>query len=163
LGAGEETVSSRWPEKEFQRIYQLQVCSSLANLEPEAVGPTSKQLLALAYLMFMHASGSDFARISAQNFNEGPWLDLVEAKLAHYKFIAWARPQCSLQVTLDGTEVVVNNLTKTCHAAASTDLLPLASFLVKQMSQEELPPFLAHELRCLREAATERLSELAQG
>lgn len=140
-----------------------QILISLADLEPEAAGPTSKQLLALAYLMFTHASGSDFARISARTFDEGPWLDLVEAKLAHHKFIAWARPQHSVQVTPEGTEIVVNNLTKTCHAAASATLLPLASFLVKQMPQEELPPFLSHGLRCLREAAIERLNELTQG
>lgn len=148
---------------ELRQILKAQIHFSLADLEPEAAGPTSKQLLALAYLMFMHASGSAFIQMSALNFDEGPWRDLVEAKLVHYKFIAWGRPQCSLQVTLVGAEIVESNLTKACHAASSATLLPLASFLVEQMPQEELPPFLAHELRCLREAATERLNELAQG
>jgi len=113
--------------------------------------------------MFSHAAGSDFARIAAQDFDVGPWLDLAEARLVHYKFVAWARLQYSVQVTPEGAEIVANNMTKACHAAVSTNLLPLASFLVEQMSQEELPPFLSHELRSLREAATERLNELVQG
>jgi len=113
--------------------------------------------------MYTHVEGVAFAKVTARDFNEGPWRDLVATELAYHRFIAWDRPQHSVKVTLKGEEVVASNLTKACHVAASADLLPLASFLVKQMSQEELPPFLSHELGCLREAAIERLNEFAQG
>lgn len=147
----------------LRQISRTQIHVSLTHLEPEAAGPTSKQLLALSYLMYTHADGVSFAKVTARDFNEGPWRDLVTMELAHHKFIAWDRPQHSIKVTLEGEEVVVNNLTKACHAAASSNLLPLASFLIRRMSEEELPLYLSHELRSLREAATERLSELTQG
>ena len=147
---------------ELRRVLRLQIHFSLAELEPEpeAMRPTSKHLLALSYLMFRHVSGDDFTRVAAQDFNEGPWHDLVTEELALSKFIAWDRLQYSIQVTSKGVEVIVSNLTKACHAAASTGLLPLAVFLVKQMSREELPFFLSHDSKSLREAATERLNEL---
>lgn len=145
---------------ELHRVLRAQIHFSLDELEPEATSPTSRQLLALSYLMFTHTTGHDFARVAAQDFNEGPWRDLVAAELAHCKFIAWARLQYSIQVTPEGAETVMSNLTKVCHIAASTHLLPLAAFLVKQMPGEELPLFLSHERRPLREAATERLGEL---
>lgn len=147
----------------LQQVSRTQIHVSLTHLEPEAVGPTSRQLLALSYLMYTHAEGVAFAKVTARDFNEGPWRDLVAMELASHKFIVWDRPQHSVRVNPKGEEIVIGNLTRACHAAASNDLLPLAAFLIQRMSEEELPLYLSHESRSLREAAKERLNELAQG
>jgi len=144
----------------LEALIQKQVDAGFCSAE--AITHTDRCLLALSYLMHEDSKGNAFTRMAAQDFNEGPWRDLVDAKLAYHKFIAGARLQYSVRLTPEGEGTVIDNLTQACQVAATSSLFSMAAFLIERMSQGELPLFLSHESDALRKAAIKRLEELAK-
>lgn len=99
--------------------------------------------------------------LRAQTFNEDNWHELVETGLLRKSFTSWSRRQYTVMANKAAETVVMANISRAASIAADYELLDVADFLIKYMSPGHLPELLSHENEDLRDAAANRLDELA--
>lgn len=100
--------------------------------------------------------------LRAVTYDADGWRSLVDRGFLRYSFTPWGRRQYSVMVKKKAETAVMDDIARAASIAADHDLHDVADFLITYMSPGHLPELLSHEDEALREAASDRLEELAK-
>lgn len=100
--------------------------------------------------------------LRALTYDTDGWRSLVDREFLRYSFVPWGRRQYSVMAKKKTEAAVMDDIARAASIAADHDLHDVADFLIMYMSPGHLPELLSHEDEAIREAAADRLEELAK-